>query len=704
MGNTSNRRRGNKAFSHRLCLAAVLSTIACAIPALAQPAPSTAPADAPADSGAAELATLSLEELMNVQISTVSRVDERIDEAPGSVHLFSRETIQQRGYRSLGELLQVVPGFTVFHRDLDFVAGVRGLNANDNEKITLLVNGQNVNGVNEPAFLNGPINLDNVERVEVVVGPSSLFQQGDTLAATVNVITRDVEGVTAIVGTGNDLRYSTTFMAGHHFAKDQFLSLSLTTEEIKGFDAWSPDFRPNLAGREVTGALDQPNFFGVLRGQYGELSGQFVAYRTMLPELLIDSGDPRNDGHLVDQVYAAQLRIDHHFSNDLRAIVTGDVAYKQQYRRNDGEAFNTEQQTISQVVYRTDWGLQYSGINNHFFQLGAQATYEDNFDSWYSLDSADQTVDRDTLIGDDAFAVGFYVDDTFRLTPQWKFVAGARIDHSTRLDGGRWYPGWRTAVIYEPNQNWISKLVYNRAVRMPSNLAAQNRAWGQGRAGAPGWATLAPNAEDPEILTTVSWENIVYVHKVRLSATLYHQQLNDFISWFGPHTNVGDFEGNGVELAAQAPLGDSINLWANASYNDSQLEPFTQYSNPVGGALEEHHVLTNDDGRIIGAPEWTANAGLDFHITRNLSISPSVRYITEQAAFDFTSGSDIVIRNRVYVDLGVLWNNAFGKENMALRFSATNLLDNRDPVGGQWIRDTYHPRGIAGAVSLEYKF
>ena len=101
-----------------------------------QPSAAATPAQSSGD-----LSEMSLEELMNVQVSTVSRVDERIDEAPGSVYVYPRSVIQQRGYRSLGELLQTVPGFTVFHRDLQFVAGVRGLNANDNDKITLLING-----------------------------------------------------------------------------------------------------------------------------------------------------------------------------------------------------------------------------------------------------------------------------------------------------------------------------------------------------------------------------------------------------------------------------------------------------------------------------------------------------------------------------------------------------------------------------------
>ena len=97
-------------------------------------------------------------------------------------------------------------------------------------EVVKVVNGQNVNGANEPDFLNGPINLDNVERVEVVVGPSSLFQQANTLAAPVNVITQDAEGIKVIGAAGNDLRYSATVMTGRRWTKDKLLSFSYTTE------------------------------------------------------------------------------------------------------------------------------------------------------------------------------------------------------------------------------------------------------------------------------------------------------------------------------------------------------------------------------------------------------------------------------------------------------------------------------------------
>jgi outer membrane receptor for ferrienterochelin and colicin len=140
------------------------------------------------DTQTASFFNMSLKELLDVKVSTLSRYEESSDLAPGTVYVIDRETIQIRGYRSLSDLLRVVTGFTFFHKGLHLVVGVRGLNANENEKVTLLINGRESSNVQEPDFLNGPINLNTLERVEV--GPSSFFQRANTLAATINIITR----------------------------------------------------------------------------------------------------------------------------------------------------------------------------------------------------------------------------------------------------------------------------------------------------------------------------------------------------------------------------------------------------------------------------------------------------------------------------------------------------------------------------------
>ena len=658
-----------------------LMTLLSPIPLFVQgAAPSADPVAPPSQTGtSASLKNLSLEDLMRVKVttqSTVSRVDEQIDEAPGSVYVYPRSVIAERGYRSLGELLQTVPGFTVFHKDLQYVAGVRGLNANDNEKITLLINGQNLNNVNEPEFLNGPINLDNVERVEVVVGPSSFFQQANTLAATVNVITKNVDGVETIAATGSKLTYDTTLMAGHHWAPDQFLSFSFTTEAKRGFSAWDSDFAPNLAGKHLTGELDWPSFFGVLNGQCGELSGQIVAYRSTWPELLIDKGDPANNGVFTDQFYSVFLKDEHPWTDSLTSIAMFGVTLKEQTRLNDGGTpLNAVQLSIKQWNYTGELGLRYKGLANHVIQAGVQFSYDNNFDDWYTFNdrATGENIPKTELFSKDTSAVGFYIDDTIQATRWLKFVEGVRIDRNGRIAGDRWFPGARSAIIVEPTSFWISKAIFNRAVRMPSALAALNDVWGSNHLStAPSFSQFSPQAQNPEILSTFELQNIFNFGSTRLGTTVYHQELENFITWESPHTNVGNFRGNGVELNLRTPIGEQVTFWANGSWNDSKLNLF-RLPLKAGGGVETHHAYTNPEHHIIGSAKYTANAGLDCKIAEHWTFSPSLRYFTGQAALKFEA-------------------------------NGYNLLANRKPVASQITADTYRPSGASVVFTVDLRF
>ena len=666
------------------------------------------------------LRNLSLEELLQTKVttqSTVSRVDERIDTAPGSVYVFSRDNIQSRGYHSLGELLQTVPGFTVFHRDLDFVVGVRGFNANDNDKISLLVNGQRFFGLHEQSFLNGPINLDNVERVEVVVGPSSFFQPADTLAATVNLITRDVDGVQVTASTGNDLKGSGTIMAGHHWAADKFVSFSFTTEAKRGFDAWSRDFQKNLAGRKLTGELDWPSYFGLFKAQNGEFSMQASAYRSSWPELHIDNGSPLNDGTMSEQFYSMLLKNEHKWTDALTSVIKFDVASKQQTRLNEESApIDAVEQSVKQLTYEGEIGIRYTGFSRQLIQAGVQISHDHNYSTYFTYNNTDSNehIAKTTLVDEDTDAVGFYLDDTFQLTKRLKLIGGIREDYNSRLNGDRWFTGARAAVVYDATDHWITKLIYNRSVRMPSALSALNKVWGSDHQDlfssgiVPQFARLSSQAQNPEILSTFEFQNIFYIGRVRVGTAVYHEELQDFITWFGPHSNGGNFRGNGAEINVQAPLSPSVTLWANAAWNDTKLDLFNAaLFGPPSNTTENFHSYVNPDGRIIGSAAFTANLGFDIKLSEHLTFSPSLRYFTEQAGVDFNASPDSpvykTIRNRYYLDAGLKWDHVWGKD-MDIRLSANNILDNRNAVASQINGDTYRPRGIECVITVELRF
>ena len=285
------------------------------------------------------------------------------------------------------------------------------------------------------------------------------------------------------------------------------------------------------------------------------------------------------------------------------------------------------------------------------------------------------------------------------------------MDENGRLHGDRWIPGARSAIIVEPTSNWVAKLLYNRAARMPSALEALNGVWGTQHLDNPRnpfFAHSSPQAQDPEILSTYELQNIFYLGRARLGTAIYHQEVEDFITWFGPHSNGGNFRGNGVELNLQAPLGPHFSVWANGSWNDSKLHFFQPGLFGPATGTESFHAYVNQSDHIIGSAQYTANGGFDWKILDHLTLSPSVRYFTEQAAVDFRptdQGGPVftTIRNRWYLDAALAWDHAFGMD-MDIRLSGHNLLDNRKPIGAQIEGDTIRPRGIEGVLTVDLRF
>ncbi|PCJ20491.1 MAG: hypothetical protein COB04_04355 [Gammaproteobacteria bacterium] len=633
---------------------------------------------------------------LDTLVTTLSRAEESRDLAPGAIYAFDAELIRKRGYRSLAELLQTIPGFTTMHKHLHVVAGVRGLNANENEKITLMINGRESNNVQEPDFLNGPINLQTLERVEIVVGPSSFFEQGNTLAATINIITKKVDGAEVSLAAGNDLPYSVNVAGGKRWSEDGFVSASLSLERKDGFDAWDENNRPNLAGYDDTGRLD-PSYFGVVEAQFGNLWGQVIAYESDHPELnllnkLDGDGNRLYDGTYSDVMYLLNLKYHLDISDDLTFDAWLNVGHKEVTRLNDETIVASGLELeYPQRDRSLEFAFEYSGIEDHYVYAGIQYTNEDN------LENTDfQNGLKSTLISDsnDTNAVGVYLYNRWQATENFRVEGGLRADKNNILDDNNRKLGGRFSFSYtvqDDNYNWITKFLINRAVRFPSPIAALNECWGAGNTCEKFDAN--PVATKPEILTTAEWQNILYVKDTRLSVNIYKQELKDFISWIGPHTNVGNFTGTGIELEVKYILTERGTLWANTSKFNSELEPIAD----VGAKG------VNGDNEIIGSPGLTFNAGLDFNVTDKLSLFGTLRYMTDQTAFNQVEGEFEKIDDIYYLDFSATYSK-FMHDDINIGLNFRNLLDNRDHVSTQWSKTQYKPRGRSVVLAVSYSF
>ena len=151
------------------------------------------PAKAAAQTADPPSAGSSLDELLAVKVSGASKYEQTARQAPASVTVITSEDIERYGYRTLADALMTVRGFFVsYDRNYTYV-GVRGFSrpADYNNRILLLLDGHTVNeNVYGAAQLGSefPIELDLVERIEIVRGPGSALYGTGAMLAVVNVV------------------------------------------------------------------------------------------------------------------------------------------------------------------------------------------------------------------------------------------------------------------------------------------------------------------------------------------------------------------------------------------------------------------------------------------------------------------------------------------------------------------------------------
>ena len=157
-----------------------------------------------------DIVNMSLQELLQLDVTTTSKFHEDISDSPASLHVFTAEQIDHRGYRNLADLLKAVPGvhyslFTI--SDTYNSINLRGVAGNT--KFLILQDGVRISsaaGESFPVGYNYPLYY--AKQVEVLLGPSSVVYGADAFMGVVNIITqdeksRDVNEVSLYYGSDN---------------------------------------------------------------------------------------------------------------------------------------------------------------------------------------------------------------------------------------------------------------------------------------------------------------------------------------------------------------------------------------------------------------------------------------------------------------------------------------------------------------------
>ncbi|MDX1735900.1 MAG: TonB-dependent receptor, partial [Halioglobus sp.] len=156
---------------------------------------------------------LSLEELITLDVTSVSKKRQSLNEASAAVHVITRQDIERSGMSSLPELLRLVPGVHVAQYDANkWAISVRGFNGRWANKLLVMIDGRSVytplySGVYWDAQITP---LGDIERIEVVRGPGGTLWGSNAVNGIVNIITKSSSET---VGTRADVRVANKYLA-----------------------------------------------------------------------------------------------------------------------------------------------------------------------------------------------------------------------------------------------------------------------------------------------------------------------------------------------------------------------------------------------------------------------------------------------------------------------------------------------------------
>lgn len=157
-----------------------------------------------------DIVRTSIEELINIEVTTVSRQAEPYFRAPAAVHVLTAEQIARSGALTIPEALRLVPGVTVSRIDANkWAVSIRGFNSRTASKLLVLIDGRSVyNQLFSGVFWEAQdVLLEDIERIEVIRGPGGTLWGENAVNGVINIITKSAQqtqGAMVSAGVGNE--------------------------------------------------------------------------------------------------------------------------------------------------------------------------------------------------------------------------------------------------------------------------------------------------------------------------------------------------------------------------------------------------------------------------------------------------------------------------------------------------------------------
>ena len=259
---------------------------------------------ASANDSTSETVDFSINELMQMEVSSASRKSQSLSDTAAAAFIISQEDIRRSGATSIPEILRLAPGVEVARSGSNHWAiTARGFNGKYANKLLVLMDGRTIY---TPMFSGVLWNLqdtllEDIERIEVIRGPGAVMWGANAVNGVINIITKkakDTQGNLFVAGGGNQEQGFAGLRHGGQLGDHGSYRLYAKAFERAAFENSAgqtahDDWRSAQAGFRVDDHLSSDHRITVQGDVYRKNLGNWVTPVTVLP--------PFDHGHIVDE-------------------------------------------------------------------------------------------------------------------------------------------------------------------------------------------------------------------------------------------------------------------------------------------------------------------------------------------------------------------------------------------------------------------
>ena len=598
---------------------------------------------------------MDLSELMNQKVITVSKFVQSSAEAASSVGVVTAEEIRQYGYRTLGEVLNSQRGmYTSNDKNYTYV-GSRGFGrpSDYNNRLIIMIDGHILNEIVYGSSFMGndlALNLDNVERIEIIRGPGASVYGSGAMLNIINLIMKkgiETSGVNISLATGSYGKNEISAIYGDKI-KDTDISFSAKGGLYDGEDYYFSELDDPATNSGISKRMDWEKYIGMETGITNnnlKISGAFMSRSKGIP-----TGAYNTD--LTGKVQSLDTRYFGEMSYRL-PVKTNSSLYLRTYL--DGYHYAGSYPSQGVASYDASDGRWGGAELQYYLKAGNSNTITAGAEYKYASRSDYREWDDDTTYFDHNYPFSlfsFYAQDQVRIADGLNFTAALRFDKNSEFK-----PAFspRLALVYKYSPLSSVKILYSEAFRVPTLYESKYDSYGV-------------HINNPAIRSErIRATEIAWLHKLQSSVygtlSVYNfliynliDQVIDEDTGLTTFRNVGKASGHGIEYEFKYKSQANRNM---AFLNFALQETIDKYTNKT----------------LSNSPAFMLSSGSSLGISEYLNIVPEFIFETGRK----TLGGNTT--NNLY-----LFNLGLNSETFLRHFTASvkirNIFNTKNYVPG----------------------